>query len=210
METSHRHPYPTKRSGTFRVTQSHTDSNPIPQEKYGDSENGNRKNHQGRRGYPSTTALKNDDRDDETVIETEQQAQGSLTSTGVPADFSKKELAQLARSKQRRTQEQAIAPVAGVNQKTAHKQQTNRRVGASDKSNEGTHWGSADAFLDARAKARKSDKGSCIDNPRALDGLLLAMLPNSIWLTDFLNESRGAIRAIQKRELLQYEDSTRL
>jgi hypothetical protein len=141
----------------------------------------------------------NDARDDGDSHKIERSGEGSTDPNPhdslLYADFSKKELEQLERSKQKRAQE-GILTVKETTTKTTSSSYEQYTEGIGSKT--------VEAFLSARDKVRKSNKAKGIEPSTDMDGLLLYMLPSQVWFGGFLNESQDALNKIQNRMLLNY------
>eukprot|EP00536_Pseudo-nitzschia_multiseries_P018402 jgi/Psemu1/55433/gm1.55433_g len=137
-------------------------------------------------------------RDDGGMGKRENSTIGTEQIKSAPSDFSKKELLQLARRKQRQKLDQETMT------KTMN---TTAKPSSYEDFADIIRMGSVDSFIDAHHKIKESNRALGIPNSRGMDGLILAILPNSVWINDFFNESRDAIDKIQAKMLLDYSNA---
>jgi hypothetical protein len=142
----------------------------------------------------------NDARDDSDSHKIERSGEGLTDSNPrdslLYADFSKKELEQLERSKQKRAREGILA----IKETTT----TTSTSSSYEQYPEGIIGKMVEAFLTARDQVRTANKKQGIAPSTDLDGMLLYMLPSHVWFGGFFNESQDALNKIQKNMLLDY------
>mmetsp|Transcript_26303 Transcript_26303/g.56395 ORF Transcript_26303/g.56395 Transcript_26303/m.56395 type:complete len:229 (+) Transcript_26303:138-824(+) len=149
----------------------------------------------------------NDVRDDGCTDDTNQEAGYIPEDAPAPSDFSKRELEQLARSKQkqRRDQTQTQNPRQAQQPPPASRLTPHTSMPC-DEYFEGIRDSSVDAFVTARDRVRKSNKEKGIQDSGDMCGLLFHLLPSNVWFGDFFKESKDDFGRVQKRMNLEYSN----
>ena len=109
-----------------------------------------------------------------------------------PADFSKRELEQLVRRRQRQRQQKSSDFEAKVTTNMA----------SCEKHSNDIRRQSLEILLATRNNVKQSYRERSLEAPVELDSFFLSILPNQMWFGDFFRESEGALEKIHKRTFL--------